>query len=767
MRALRYLFLGRSVEEMSLIKRFYLDRGDSDLSEEENSIEAQAHKRFSSADLERLGSLLDGWSAHQEADELHALLYPVSGKVEIEDTLSDPRDTVDRDHTQGIGPFLRRFKKRRMWRDKTSVYHRVLAMWEVLAERIAALTPDRFIATNRALFETRGYQLDPTMFPSLSLFDARRVAMQIAERLEVAGDFFEILGPLHFLSPRECQAVQQAYEILYDGNLIEAVTARLSRTSDLPSQQRSDLIERYIHGQGRVALHGDIVARYRGEEEKAGVWQWEYRSSDADEQAAIRLAEILDQEDPAGTLDKPVRDLMSERSYDELNRIERAFYDLTDPHMPLREALRNCLTPESFQYVELLLAGVDIRATVARLHEFPQTTLALRELTPSHLLVLRKAFEQTHFVSLEQFLLTAFEKPEQEDLLLENLAIALTPEAFEARASLQSLSRAFPDQIDFVREQCQGALGRIMAFERSFDTHFPRLRTHLKFIAAKMAISAPVFAELMLLLEGIDPEINQRLLEYFDAVDITSLLSTLRRYKRDQGMIEETYDLVNPDAPLRRSIKEMKVDLDIINETLLHIEGYSAKDVADELHEMLSDFSGGELGSTVLAILAAPTPQRENPRVPDDINWTDEMLYQIGLAYQREYRQDLIDACRAAGMPDHQLEELTTSIYGMEVCASARELFTLLKNNKEGALPPEHAEQRLLSYIESRGLRYRARFVRAYNSYWAHQSGFESLLDDVARFIHDSGIRKKLHTLLLGVGVEFRGAAKGGSVIIQ
>jgi hypothetical protein len=282
-----------------------------------------------------------------------------------------------------------------------------------------------------------------------------------------------------------------------------------------------------------------------------------------------------------------------------------------------------------------------------------------------------------------------------------------------------------------------------------------------------MAVSPALFAELMLCLEGVDPEVPQRLLEHFDAVDINSLLTLLRSYRRDQGIIEETYDLLNPDAPLRRSIKEMKVDLDIINETLLHVEGYSAKEVAIELHGLVQDLSGKELGETVLSMLAAPTPQRPNDRIPEDINWMDEMVYQVALAYYREYREDLIDACRAKGLDEHQLEDLTARVFGMEVCASAKELFTLIKTAKEGGESQEHAEQRICSYLESRGLRYRARFVRAYNSFWAYYPGYESLLDDIAQFFRDLGVRKKMHTLLLGVGGEARGVPRGGGITIQ
>lgn len=752
MRALRYLFLGRSEEEMALIKRFYLDLSDAGLPESEANLEAHVLKRFSQAEIDRMGSLLDGWSAHQEAEEIHELLYPKTLKDGLEDMLSDPRDVVDRDHTQGIGPFLRRFKKRRMWRDRSGIFHRILNSWELVAERVAALSPDRFLATNQALFELRGYDLDPTMFPSLAAFDARRIATILAERIDVAGDFFEMLGPLHFMDPRRCAAVQQAFQIVCGQPLKEVVDQRLQILApEMTAQQRALYCERYINGQGRISLDGDILGRYRGEEPEPGVWQWEYRSLPADEEAAVQIAGIMDRDAAGGELDQPIREFLVERSFDECNRLERAFYELTDPRMSLRDALRSCVSPETLRQLELILAGIDSRSIAHEIYNQPAATSMLKDLAPSQIQTVRDVFQQIHFVSLEDFLFQSFAASEDEDVLVESLSFALMPEVFQARDVLRKASRAAPDQVDLVREQCSGQLARIMGFERGFDLQFPRLRTHLKFAAARMAITPPVFAELLLCLEGVDPEVNQRILEYFDAVDFGALMSALRHYKRDQGIIEETYDLLNPEAQLRLSIKEMKIDQDLINEALLHLEGFSAKDVADELHEIVSAYTGSELATTVLAMLGSPTPQRPNHRVPEDINWMDEMLYQVTLAYHREYRVDLVDSCRAGGALEHQLEELTTRVFGMEVCGSAKELFNLLKGAKEGSAPPEHTEQRICSYLESRGLRYRARFVRAYNSFWAHYPGFNSLLGDIDTCIRDTGIRKKMHALLLGV----------------
>jgi hypothetical protein len=768
LRALRYIFLGRSHEELNVVKAFFLELVESDQPEEEVGLEACVRKAFSHSDIERLGSLLKGWSPHAEASEIHELLYPAHGAQEIEDTLSDPRDVVDRDHTQGIGPFLRRFKKRRMFRTGASLQQRVLAVHELLTERVAALTPARFLATNQALFEVYGYELDPTMFPSLAAFDARRVALLIAERIPVAGDFFEMLGPLHFLEPRKCMAVQQAYRVITGSQLRDQIESRCGELkSDLSTQQSAAYLERYVHGQGRLSLHVDVLARYRGAEPEPGVWEWEYRSLVADEEAAIALAGLMEHEGSVGEVDKPILDSIRKHSYETLNRIERAFYDLTDPHIPLLEALKNSLSPEAFDVAQLTLSGFEVATLVHDIHARPTLVAVLQEMPPSHVTIVRELFQRRHFVSLEEYIIECFGGANNEPELVEKLASVLMPEVFKVRGVLQRLTRSNADQIDSVRDQCTGTLTKILAFERAFDAHFPRLRVHLKFAAARMALSPAVFAELVLCLEGVDPEVNQRLLEFFDAVDINSLLETLRHYRHDQGIIEETYDLLNPDAPLRRSIKEMKVDLDSINETLLHLEGYSAQEVAREVHQIIEQLSGPDLGVAMLSVLAAPTPQKPNKRIPEDINWMDEMVYQVSLAYYREYREDIIDRCRARGLDEHQLEALTARVFGMEVCASAKELFSIIKSSKDGEAPREHDEQRLCSYLESRGLRYRARFMKAYTSFWAHVPGFDNVLDDIAQFFRDLGVRRKMHTLLLGVGAEARGAPRGGSVTVQ
>jgi hypothetical protein len=195
----------------------------------------------------------------------------------------------------------------------------------------------------------------------------------------------------------------------------------------------------------------------------------------------------------------------------------------------------------------------------------------------------------------------------------------------------------------------------------------------------------------------------------------------------------------------------MKVDLDLINETLLHLECFFARDVAAEIHELSQTLNGEELGRACSELLAAPSSSRPNHRIPVDINWMDEMVYQIAIAYQRERGVEFIAALRAQGVPSETLEELTSKVFGHEVCVSARELFNLLKNAKEGRINPDYAEERLCAHLETRGTRHRDRLLRAYNAHWAQNAGYGSLIDDVTKFFKSSNAKKKMVSLLIGV----------------
>jgi hypothetical protein len=264
--------------------------------------------------------------------------------------------------------------------------------------------------------------------------------------------------------------------------------------------------------------------------------------------------------------------------------------------------------------------------------------------------------------------------------------------------------------------------------------------------------------ELVLLLEGVDPDILARIQECFDSLDIQMLQEILRSHKATQKIIEECYDLVYPERTFRHALKELQVDLDLINETLLHLEGYCSHSVARELRGLVESLSGDKLAVRVSEVLTPQSTDGVNERIPQDINWMDEMVFQIGLSYRRQFGESLVQSCRKKGVASDALEEISGRVYGPEVSSSARELFNLIKCAKEGIEPPEGAESRICGYLESRGPKYRERLIAAYQSHWAHYPGFGGLLDDLTKHFNDSTSKKKILAMFLSTSSDRKAA---------
>jgi hypothetical protein len=753
LRAVRYLLFGRSEEEVGVIKQYFIELDESDQSEDDSRLEAELSRLLSPTEFEKIKPLLTGWSPEREAEEIHSLLYPAGNSPEIEDTLSDPRDAVDRDFGEGIGPFLRRFKKRRMWLGKTDVKSRVQNVYEVLAERIAALSIERFLQTNEELVARYGYELDLTWFPSGSLFDPRALAAVLYERICVAYNFFELVKPLEFLGPQECIAVQKAYASLCGIELKDAIDNRLNQLRDkTPQAEREMLYARYVDGRGRWPLSVDLLARYRGEEAEINEWSPEFVPTGEDEQRAIRLAQEVDNDVPKGAIDAVVGTMLAPLSQQELRRLERTFLEMTDPPIPLSRALSEVLSAEAFNRYHVAIFGLDLDECADRIASDPLTLEELRNLPVSVIKIIRNHFQLKYNQKLDLFVMGQYSLEQDEDIAVSLLSIVYTPEAYLFRPAIQEFRKEIPAHLDGLRRfWSRDFLGR-MGMERAIDIHFPRFRVLVKQAAARHALLPATLAEIILGFEEISSDITARILECIDVVDIERLLSILRTTIHNQRTVEEVYDLLYPDAQLRDSIKAMPVDLDLINETLLHLDGFSAQAVAEEIHELGSFLTGAGFGEELLRVLTPSNEDHRNPRIPNDVNWQDEMMYQIALAYERLYGVDLFDDCQRRGVPLDYVEQITGFIFGFDVCASARELHELIRTGKEGRPLADGAEERVASFLESRGARHRERAVRAYAAFWARQPGSHGLVDDLTRFLRESSFKRKILAIVASVG---------------
>jgi hypothetical protein len=452
-----------------------------------------------------------------------------------------------------------------------------------------------------------------------------------------------------------------------------------------------------------------------------------------------------------GELDHQIREMLVGLSIDDLHRLERTFYEMTEPATPLVAALQEVMSADAYTVVMSLFSGIEMPRVLEELNAEPLNILKFRDLPSRDIAFLRESYQKLYFADLIDHIVTGGGGARESDIdsVLEGVGILLKPEILSTRRILGVVRKDSSGDVDIIRNVCGGRSERVMGFERGYDVVFPTLRVHLKLAAARMVIPHDTFSELILLLEGIEPDLPQRILECFDAVDIELLQEILRSHKRSQRTIEECFDLLYPERPFRHALKEMTVDQDLINDTLLHLEGYCSRSVAQELGLLTNSLAGEELSSAVIEVLSPRSGDEENARIPQDINWMDEMIYQIGLAYRRLFGESLVAVCRKRGVSGERLEDLTGRLYGLEVAASARELFTLIKCSKEGTQPPEGAETRISGYLESRGPKFRERLIAAYQAHWSQQPGFGGLLDDMTHHFKDSSSKRKLLAMFL------------------
>ena len=761
-RALRYLLYGRSIEELALVKGFYVELGDQKLPDHELTLEADVRRSFPPVEIERMGRLLSGWSAHEEAEEINRILFAQSSSGRVEDMFSDARDAVDRDYTQGLGPLLRRFKKSRLLRIRESVHSHTMLAYHLIQERVAALSYTKFQATNQALADYYGYELDASLFPSLGLFDPRARAELLYERIGSAFDLYEAIQPLEFLDPRQCLAIQTAYQCLFGTTVGESLEHRMKAIGAKVTQQEfSTVLARYVNGHGRWPLNIDLLACYRESAGGAGIWDHDFVCGEEDHERAAKIGAVLDEDPSNGSLDRQIRESLIGLSTESLHKLERAFYELTDPRTPLLKALEESMSPDAYGSIRLLFTGREIAQTLQRVHDDPLSVIEMRDLPARDIALVRERYQAVYFADPIDSVEQASSQGDTIEKGLYAIGILLKPEVVTVRRILGASKREVAGDVDIIRGVCSGSSLRVMGFERGYDLVFPHLRVYLKFAAARMTLTFSTFAELLLLLEGVEPEITGRLQECFDALDIQLLQEILRSHKDTQRLVEECYDLLYPDKTFRHALKEMAVDPDLINETLLHLEGFCSLTVAKEIHGLTETVTGEELARGVIDILTPHAGSEVNPRIPQDINWMDEMVYQIGLSFRRTYGKGLVVACRQRGVADSHLEEITSRVYGLEICSSARELFTLIKCSKEGTVPPSGAESRICSYLESRGPKYRERLMSAYQSFWSHQPGFSGLLDDMTKFFKDSGSKRKLLAMFLSTNSDRKSVPVG------
>jgi hypothetical protein len=268
-----------------------------------------------------------------------------------------------------------------------------------------------------------------------------------------------------------------------------------------------------------------------------------------------------------------------------------------------------------------------------------------------------------------------------------------------------------------------------LAFEKACDYRFGRLRLVLKNVTMAGIIPKKLFVEAMMYLEGIAPDVPANIMNAIKFNDIDHLMHLLDMHREDQVSLEEALDLLLPE-PLRRTLMRMEVPLDLIHEAILHLDSYYPHDLAQDLQKILETKSGQELSDYVVDFFRESTPENPNPRIPEDINWSGEMAYQIRLAYNLAFKTELFNVLRSKGLSNEVLAHLASRIFGNEPTKVALDLYQLMRNTMDASAWPK-----VIETISIRGMRSRERVMEVYGAFFQPQAPKTALLDDIARVL--------------------------------
>lgn len=718
-----YILRSRDAREVEALKTAYDNlRGGSEPPYRAGRMAEDIQKAFQHNSGELL-ALLDGFSIERAVEQIHLALHPELVPVTDASKLDKPEET---DGERKIAPrYVNKLKKRRPYREDNALAERVRDYREQVLTIVESLSWEQFCDVNAGLLAKHGYQLDPSEFPSLYAFDARAKALEIIEALKTRDRASRILRAMSYLPPLGCQLVASAFNAITGSVLSEAVLARLHHAyhGKIPDEVR-DAVQLRCSGRLRSPLHVDLLERFGPRLAKSGgrygPWDLDIQQDAHAEEEALKLAEILN--DPDGSPQsrgEQVVQFLSEQSYDDVNAIEHSFFHLSDPTEPLLLVIDGLLSAEFVTETSLVLAGYRIRETVQSIVTDLGNLLELKYAIPDAIRFAGYLYQLAAGRTLTAAVHADYQKLGDQTRYLELLSVLAVAESSTFHQLLPKL--ADPKAADpktGVRERVGGFLRRpwieARAFERASDSRYGKLRFNLKALASVQHISDHELVEAIMHLEGLPPEVPQKIVELYKIEDLHAILEVLGKHRVDQPVIEESCDVLL-DESFRRALTQLGLDPDIVNRVLLHLDSFYPFDVADHIYALTQKLRGDELAQNLAAVLEANNEENVNPEMPSDPNWIDEMRHQVRIALEERYGLRFMDLLRSRGLEGEQLVVVAERSFGEEPTSMALRIRGLVEK-------PDSTEIRtdvLLDDLTRRGTRSRERVRQVYEELFA------------------------------------------------
>lgn len=753
---LSYILNGRTSEELASLAIHYHNHYGSNQQHPEHTLIEDLKRALDEQEATSIITLLAGFNPATLADKINSLLFPVGR----DSAAKDRKTNAPYQDLQINKTLQQRFAKRALLRGNISLIDRILNSSEEIEELLTGLIPQQIQAVNQQLRQRYNYEIDPELFHRLQPLNARAKAFQLQETIKTAKTARELFRSIAGLTPRQTSELNTAMSVMSGHSLEEVFRKRLTFLygRELPNDIETTLIDR-VAGNSRWPLQLDLLKVFPLQEESQtdNVWNSHWPCDDQTEQLAIELVELVENSDnDAASKQTSLLQILSGMTFVQINSLERAFFEMTEPQQPLLQFLKAHLNHEFVECLELIFAGYNLEEDAKKILKSVAALFNLRNYPASGIKLIEHFYQQSNGRSLEADIIKKLSAPELSNELLDLLSILYSPQALTCSELLDRFSSQNTEMLEQFRVLFDKKGLAALALERSYDYRYGRLRLHLKHLLSKEVLDHEAFAETILILENLVPQLPRLIYREIQENNAHSLLEILGQHRDGQPVIEEAYNLLFPDKNLRKAIMGMAINIDKISETLLHLEGYYPHDIAEEIIEICNNSHGDSLATEILTILSEPTSQKPNHRIPRDPNWIDEMTHQVRLAFESKSGKSLIATLKAKSVSRKKIELIAIKMFSAEPANTAHDLHLLLENgcNALNSDQQDSSEEELVSFeqlldkLTVRGERFRERVMEVYDSCYGEEDEKQRLLSDISSKLQDHSLQQKLLKLL-------------------
>lgn len=503
----------------------------------------------------------------------------------------------------------------------------------------------------------------------------------------------EVLEPLRWLHSFQIDQVLEAYTSLYGEELRERINSVLHEVqADFESPYAKSFIQSSLLGIDRLGTKADLFelfpSKAKREEQKKV-----HEAAEKDRSAARNLIDdieaVLENDDLSQARKvKYILDSYREASLSVRRTLLHSWLERKESGFLMD--LYGFFENSRFQtQMGFLAEGLEPRETAKEILEDPNSLRNLFTEPKRFIEAVFVSFRTDNGREVESLFEGARELEFQTDPQIEAVLAFKNAESLWRYFSSKRSESEFDGEIPSLLASSSSKVFAIeAAYNRLFGTfqhslmHESRSFTEQLRYQASLGKLLPVdYARCILKLEGASPDLVDEVQNLLNnesmigrpIIELQELFAANTQYL---FVLQTAFNALHDEATLRERIHRLRLPLEIINRTLLLLDGYDPRQYVDLLMDATRSLRNHELAEAVMAILSQDGIAKGKP-FPTDENWISEMYHHIRLGFEIHGGEALLSLLRRHGVLEQDLVSIAKSLYG-EAYHGAEELLQYL-----------------------------------------------------------------------------------------